>query len=401
MLQIMALALLAFQPVDDFAISTANRLALTPRLDGIIETEEWDALTEFQGVNSYLQWEPGSLYVAGRVPNGKSALISLDLNGDGWLSGGDNIEVLVSPSLRVRRLVESKQDGANWVSTNYLSDLVRVASANGNEFWSFETKILDTGIGEFKKGKTIGVRVEPVDPAAPEVAAFFPRRMQNVSLVMDRSFNLPEGVEWNPEFAARTVTPGQGIKLRLTFKNQGEINLGRIDLRTLGAAASFTSTKNLPFPGFDKKKRAFVDYEANVTAGAPIGYTLLNARVTREDGAESLIQSSYAISEVLQVEPKLKVEKGDIGAPRMISGDIILRSNTTNRLKGKLFLDVPTGWSVRRGNDSAVNIFNSRGISRQRVEIILPAGVQGLTPIPVRVQVGDRAVTQTVYVIVP
>jgi hypothetical protein len=85
----------------------------------------------------------------------------------------------------------------------------------------------------------------------------------------------------------------------------------------------------------------------------------------------------------------------------MISGDLILRSNTTNRLKGQLFLDVPTGWSVRRGNDANVSIFNSRGISRQRVEIILPAGVQGLTPIPVRVQIGDRAVTQTVYVIVP
>lgn len=401
MLQIMALALLAFQPVDDFAISTANRLALTPRLDGIIETEEWDALAEYQGINSFMQWEPGSLYLAGRVPNGKGALISLDLNGDGWLVGNDNIEILVTPSLRVRRLVENKQDGANWDSTPFLSDLVRVASANGNQFWSFETKVLDAGIAEFKSGKNIGVRVEAVDPAAAENPAYYPRRVQTVNLAMDRSFNLPEGVEWSPEFAARTVTPGQGIKLRLTFKNKGEINLGRIDLRTLGAAASFTSTKNLPFPGFDKKKRAFVDYEANVTSGAPLGYTLLNARVTREDGVESLIQSSYSISEVLQVEPKLKVEKGEVGAPRMISGDLILRSNTTNRLKGKLFLDVPTGWSVRRGNDANVSIFNSRGISRQRVEIILPAGVQGLTPIPVRVQIGDRAVTQTVYVIVP
>src|SRR5208283_2501321 len=87
------------QPVQPFVapvvVKQTDRLALTPKLDGKIDPEEWDPFSSQGGLDTYFQWEPRKLHMAARVPVGQDLIVSLDLKGDGWLVGKDNVEVRV------------------------------------------------------------------------------------------------------------------------------------------------------------------------------------------------------------------------------------------------------------------------------------------------------------------
>src|SRR4051812_13139307 len=50
--------------IDREDIADLTRLALTPKLDGKIDTEEWDPFVQSNGMDTYFQWEPGKLYLA-------------------------------------------------------------------------------------------------------------------------------------------------------------------------------------------------------------------------------------------------------------------------------------------------------------------------------------------------
>lgn len=388
------------QTTDDFSVEAVNRLALTPKLNGVLEADEWDTLSVGGGMTSFLQWEPGSLYIAGRVPAEQSARISLDLAQDGWLVGDDNLEITLSPEVRVRRLVQDTQEGARWVEEPLIARMIRAQAVPGADGWTFEMQWLSLESRLFQRNRQFNVRVEATPRDGLEAAAFLPRRTQPVRLAFDRARGLPDGMEWRPDHDVRTVIPGEGIKLRLTFVNKGDGQVGRVDLRTFGFASLFTGQKNLPFPRFDSKRRAFVDYEANVVDGAPLGFTRLIARLVRNDGQEAVIESSYQIADRISVTPELRVEKGEAGTPRIIRGDVILKSNTTASLRGKMFLDLPEGWALRRGNNADFRIWRARGEARMRVELVSPQGVSGLVPVPIRVQLGEKAISHTAYLVI-
>lgn len=376
------------------------RLALTPKIDGSIEAEEWDPFVSPEPFGGYLQWEPGALYAAGQVPSGQEARLSFDLNRDGWTVGSDNLEIAVSQgSVKVRRLIQDVQEGARWQDEPVLSQSIVAKTQDHGEGWTFELRWMGLNSVGFQKGQKFNVRMESTDPSRVEVMAFVPRTTAPVELAFDRAQGLPEGMSWAPEHAVRTVVPGQKIKLRLTFVNKGEAAVSRVDLRTLGFASLFTTSVQKPFPGFDKKQRAFLDYEADVADGAPLGYTRLAAKLQRPDGDVATIESSYQISDIVSIVPALRVEKGEVGTPRIIRGDIGIKSNTTKSLKGKLFFDLPDGWALRKGHDAGFSIYRERGKAKMAIELVSPQGLRGLQAIPIRIVVGDHEITTTEYLV--
>ena len=54
-------------------------------------------------------------------------------------------------------------------------------------------------------------------------------------------FSFPEGVRWKPEFKGRSVVPGDGTRIRQTFKRENEVELKRIEVRSEGMAIVGTS----------------------------------------------------------------------------------------------------------------------------------------------------------------
>ncbi|MBL8060554.1 MAG: hypothetical protein JNK63_07565 [Chthonomonas sp.] len=376
------------------------RLALTPKIDGVIDSEEWDPFVSPEPFRGFLQWEPGALYVAGEVPSGQEARVSFDLKSDGWIIGEDNLEVTVSQDgVKVRRLIQDIQAGARWQDEPLIAQTILCKTESNESGYAFEFRWLGLGATSFERGKKFNVRMEAREINGPEVMAFVPRATAPIELALDRATGLPEGMSWAPEHAVRSVVPGEQIKLRLNFVNKGESGVGRIDLRTLGFASLFTSSHQLPFPSFDKKKRAFVDYQAVIAEGAPYGYTRLVAKLDKPDGSVAVIESSYQITDILTVVPNLRVEKGEVGTPRLIRGDVKLISNTNESLKGKMYFDLPDGWALRKGNDAGFGIYRERGQTKMGVELVSPQGLSGLHSIPIRIQIGEKTIITTEYLV--
>ena len=100
------------------------------------------------------------------------------------------------------------------------------------------------------------------------------------------------------------------------------------------------------------------------------------------------------------IEPNLKLDGGKPGEPRVVKGEILLRSASENGIKGKTIVDAPEGWAVRKGGVQNFSIYQSRGLARIRVELIVPAEFTGLVPLPIRVQVGEREIEKIAFIVI-
>src|SRR4051794_27770199 len=77
------------------AVAESNRIAVTPKINGKLDEEEWDPLASDAATKTFFQWEPGRLHAAAAVPNGEDMVVSIDARGNGWLIGSDNLEIRV------------------------------------------------------------------------------------------------------------------------------------------------------------------------------------------------------------------------------------------------------------------------------------------------------------------
>lgn len=386
-----------------FDAPVTNRIAMTPELDGIIETEEWDHLADVERLRTYLQWEPGTLYLGSNAPSGQEVVWSLDLAGDGWLRGNDNLEVRLIPGaeavkVRVRRLV-SVDANPVWVDDPVVEGLAKVAFKDEGGRWNGELALRELDFRAIRKELNFGVRVDEGGtlPLSDEVKL---RDLVSLRLAMERSFGLPSGVSWAPEMPWRTVVAGESVKLRMNFKREGDWSPTRVDMRTLGDAGQHTATHNLPFPNWDKKGRNLVDYNAQVTAGARKGYTLLLARIFGEGNEVVVVQSSYCISDPVSVEAVPFESVKDADGTTVLRGEVTVKSNSEQSLRGEVWYDVPEGWKVGRGQGAKMLIYHNRGSQRFPIVARVPAGTKGLEYVKVRVQVGKDVYSQMLPVVI-
>lgn len=390
------LALFLIGQPQTFEVPVFNRLAMTPVIDGQIGTEEWDHLADFMSLRSYMQWEPGALYLAGDVPTGYGARMVLDLERGQRSRRSGPLEIMLVPSpdgprvqLRTLQLKDMR-----WVRDDLLERLVQVAIEPTGNRWRFELRFTPLDGARLQFDQQVGVRVEPIGVGAFGAAT---AELAPVRLALDRSFGLPVGVTWNPEIPLRTVTPGESINLRLNFRRESDWAPQRVEMRTLGSAAELTPSIAGPFPTFDRRGRAFLDYRASVHENASPGYSVLLSRVIDKEGKTSIIQSSYNIAPQLSFSTsKPEFRKQPDGSIRTLF-DLTIRSNGSNSLRGKVFTDVPEQFEVTRGNDAGFLIYHSRGSAKARVDFRGPADY-GIVPVQFRVQVGERVFNHTVFV---
>lgn len=390
----------------DFAVAEANRLALTPRLDGSLAQEEWDALADANGARSYFQWEPGVLYAAAKLPKGKDWLLSLDVDGDGWLIGRDNYEVRVSwgdgaPRAQIRLLDATQRDAPAWVEVPFLQGLLKSAGSEDADGWTVELKIVGTMLPMIGLGRSLGVRTDAVDAATESPAAFVPRKTALVTLRWDRSRGLPSGMEWGPEYRVRSAPPGDRFRIRFTFRNPGDSALRRAEFRAEGFARESMAVEEQPFPAFDRKGRSFMDYETLIDPEASRGYRVARARLTGEKGEDVLIQTSFRIADLVEFDTVFPKDLRSKPESQLIRASVVLKSQTRNRVDGVFTVSLPDGWSVAEGADRKFLIYHPRGNTRIGLELIAPAGARGLVPIELKATIGDRVVQQTTAVVLP
>lgn len=393
MLAILASAVLSQAP--EFVVERTVRLACTPQIDGVVAPDEWEPLANFGGLTSYLQWEPGTLYLAGSLTAGQAAVWSLDLKGDGWLVGKDNVEVRLVPEsgtwkVESRLLDATGRNGPEWKSGPVLPGGFAIAGTPE----AFEVKLLGASmpIG-FAPGESMGVRAE-VQPAETPATPYLPRQTAIVTLGLDQSIGLPQGLEWKSEYKARSVAQGETIRIRLNYVKPEAIGLERIDLRTEGEAA-FTAI-GAAFPRADRRGRAFVDYETRAAEDARPGYRVLQGKVVGAAGVEFVTRTSYQVAPLLVFDTNLPRGLKAKGETQLIRGSVTLRSQSMNRLDGTFHLELPPEWSIAKGTDRKFTIYFPRGSSRIGLELIAPKDATGLIPIKYIAEIRGKRVEQVV-----
>lgn len=389
--------------IAKYEIADPNRLAITPRIDGKFDEEEWDLLHGSADLPTYMQWEPGSLYIGANAPSGKDVIISLDLRGDGWLVGNDNLEVRVSwadgaPVTTARILDANNRNSPIWVYAPMTEKLINSAGLEKEGRWNFEAKIQTIDLPSFVLGRTIGIRTDLIDKGVSSGEPFTPRACAVAALRYDRSRGLPSGMEWAPEYKVRSVTPGEGFKLRQTFTNKGTAEFKRVEMRSEGFARESTKLIAEPFPSFDKKKRSFIDFESGVSGDASTGYRLLRTQISGSNNTETVIQSSFLVANLVTFEPTFPMDLMMTADSRIVRGNVTLRSHTTNKLEGTLTVTVPSTWSVSKYATKRFSIYHARGTMKIPIELIAPQREQGLIPIQFKVQIGNKTISDTTYI---
>lgn len=400
MMAALGLARTGFTPADvtqRYDVPFPQRLAITPMIDGRYDEEEWDALCPTAEAPTAMQWEPNMLYLGALVPKGKDVVFTLDLRGDGWLIGNDNLEIRATwdngaPQVSARMLDATNRNSPVWIAQPLLEGMIRSAGIMEDDKWTLEMAVPSAFGFEFVLGRTIGVRSDVANPGENLGEAYVPRTCTLVFLRYERGRNLPSGIEWAPEYKVRNVVPGESINIRLTFRHKGPSPFKRIELHTEGLGKDDTLMTALPFPEFDRKGRSFVDYATTVSGQATHGYRVLRGTLTGAPGDPMIVESSYRISPLLDFDVSLPTNLQSSPDSRVIKGKVTLYSNTPNRLDGILTLGVPDSWSIARGQDRKFTIYHSRGTAIVNFELIAPQGARGLIPLAFTAKIGDKTV---------
>jgi len=382
------------------------RLALTPRVDGTLAEEEWDALGT-GAVESFFQWEPGKIHFAGKLKVGQDLVASLDLLGNGWLIGGENIEVRIKwagdkPEVYARRLDATKAEGPQWVDADALKGSTKVAASLNGDSWTVEATLEDPGWGLLpsKAGTTVGVRMDAVGTQEPLAEPFTPRVVGMLNLMMDRGSNLPAGFKWEPQFKGRSVVPGEDTRIRLTFNGTDALGFKRLDMRTEGLAKDVTSSMGVPFPPFDRKNRSFADYSTLIQPNAEPGWRILRGTLTDGSGATTIMQTCYEVASTVYFALERPKPIMTSSEPQKIRLGTIIHSNTRKRVTGVFRVAPPEGWAVDSGDNKTFVIYNARGSKRQVFEVVVPGGYKGSFPVKLTAEVGGEVINQTVWILV-
>lgn len=383
------------QPLD---VGQPVRLELTPTLDGRIDKEEWDPF----GPQTYFQWEPGRLYVAGQMSAGKDLVLTIDGKADGWLVGRDNLEFRISvqdgkPVVTVRELDATAVKQPIWRERHDLEAASMAAISVDGDQISVEGRFDDANLGVLPtKPKDLSMRLDIVDSQADH-EAYLPRACTRVRLDDHREIALPTGMDSAIQSRTRSVIPGESIFLRVNFHGNNKLGLKTIDLRTLGDAEDSANRMSIVFPKFDNKGRAFVDYQSRIDPSAGTGYRIMRGTLAFADGPNAMVEASYRIAPFLDLT-LMRTSFDRLPENNRIRIPYMVQLYTRQPAEGTVRIAPPAGWEVVKGDVMKFDVLGNQSAAGGQVELKAPADAHGTFPIEVTAETKTHTVTQTCYV---
>ena len=362
-------------------VAETTRLQITPKLDGRIEDEEWDALGTSGDVRTYLQWEPGALHVAAAAAMGKDLLVSVDPGDDGWLVGATNLEARIGQRdgkafVKLRIL-----DATNVAGPTYreIPNLEAASAAAVGPDGTLEATIGDPGLGLLPtKGGRLAVRVDVIPATGASPAANEPRALTPLLLTDFRATALPAGLKATVDLNDIDAVPGESASVRFGFT--GTPMPRRIAIRSEGFAREATSAIELPFPNAGKRGTT-VDYRTGVEPTATVGYRVARATLTGSDGVPGIVQASYRIAPPADVALNVtRLARSD--EDRSIRVGYEVTGNSHGRLSGHATIAVPGGYRVLNGDDAQkITLYEPRRGLPKSFGLFVPAKSRGTIPI--------------------
>jgi hypothetical protein len=379
-------------------VAETNRIRLTPRIDGKIEEEEWDALGTSGETKTYLQWEPGVLHIAASGAMGKDLLVSIDPGSDGWLVGKNNLEARIGlrdgkPTIKLRILDATNVSGPTYREIDNLEAPSKVAIG---EDGTIEVSIVDPGLDLLpEKGGKLSARIDVVASDTPALLANEPRSLTQLDLQTFRAAALPAGLKAKADFTDVPVVPGGDLNLRFGFT--GDAMPKRIAMRSEGFAKDVSSAFEIPFPT-NGKKGVNVEYKTKIQSEALPGYRIARASITGADGIPAILQASFRIAPPLDIELKdthLKISDKD----RSIKVGFQARGNSRRRLAADAVISAPTPYRILNGDDTQkILLAEPRLPLSKSFGLFIPTGSKGTVPVTFTMTIGKNKVEVVKYI---
>ncbi len=381
-------------------------MALTPKIDGKIDEEEWDPIAKTADMQSYFQWEPGKLYIAAVVPTGHDVVASFDLKANGWLHGKDNLEIRLSNAQGKVSVVGRVMDGTDingpkWIDLPGLSLSSTAAATSDGAKTTYEASIGDLGLGIIPtdKGTKMLMRIDDPLSTEPPAAPYLPRALSAVTLIMTRNAALPDKLAFNPEGVGRASVSGENTRLRMAFDGNNSLKLQKLEMHTEGSARNDTIQITVPFPKFDDKGRSYVDYSTGIMEGSPEGYRILRGTLTTTDNVSAIVQCSYRVGPTIDFE--LVRQNVPIAAlDRSMKFSFYAKSNSTRKVTGDVTIVVPDPLKVLNGAQKSFTISTARGQVREAFDLFFPPNIAGTFPIRFVATINGKKTEQVQYLTV-
>lgn len=384
-----------------YRVESTVRVALTPKLDGVIEPEEWDQLGT-DGVQSFFQWEPDMLHWAASAAKTEDIIVSLDTQGDGWLNGKDNLEIRYKggPENRivVRTLDCTDGNGPQWRDGGVLPESIKMAASTTADRWSLESSFTPRMGFSPKTGSKIAIRIDAV-PAGTDVSQpYQPRSLALLMLQMDSSRNLPAGMSWRPNMLFRSIAREDRLKIEFNLqREEGDFVPNRIEMRGEGFARQALAEISQPIGVLDSKGRTSAEFLSVISPTAEPGWRVVRGTVKDKAGQEFQVRSSVRLSYLLDYEFNFQNGARSIPDAQIVKGNVTLRSQANGRIEGVFGYDIPAEWTITKGKTTKILIHNSRGVFKVPIEFIIPKGTQGTFPLHFKVTIGSQSIEKTLY----
>lgn len=371
-------------------VAETSRIRLTPSLDGKIEEEEWDGLGTSGETKTYLQWEPGAIHVAAAATMGKDLLVSIDSDGNGWLVGRNNLEARIGtregkPFVTLRLLDASNVAGPVYRDMPGLEGASRaVVGTDG----TIEASIVDPGLDLLpRKNAKVSIRVDVVPSETPPLASNEPRALAAMRLTDYRAAALPTGLKTTVDFNDVATVPGEEARVRFNFS--GAPMPKRIALRSEGLGREATTATELPFPPAGKKGVG-VEYKTRIVPGALVGYRIVRATLTGDDGVPAVLQASYRVAppaDVTLKSTRLPASEND----RSIRVGFVVQGNSRRRTSGKTTIAVPSPYRITNGSEAQrINLAEPRLPLPKGFDLFVPANSHGTIPITFSMEIDGQ-----------
>ncbi len=373
--------------------SDSQRLKRTPVVDGVLGDGEWDpfyTITDgpIKGT-VYCNWDDNFLYLAARTDGAANVLFDLDLNGDGWLRGADNVEIVIgsaanggTPTVSARLLDASNtKDTPVWNETAIDPKTIVVAEKLVNGTQILEIAIpKNTASLQPRAGQNIGLRAEFLAPGL--VTAFMPTAPFEPHLLLDASLSVARvtavaGINPRLTLSDLKCIAGQKLFATLELTNQTDQNVSVKSVLWTGTGVSANAVNTLrevtikPIPGLKKEK---LNYQTLLPENLAVGSYMLTVTADLEGGKQVSSAAAFTVVEAVQVQMTSDPQPVAVAGQTKLTVDVDVMSAVPDHFRGDVELNVvPSGWIVDGGKKRSLYIDREDARRSARFMLKLPS----------------------------
>lgn len=378
----------------------------TPVIDGTVEEGEWDAFYTFSAAGwdatACADWDPRNLYFAAKSNRPGNVMVMLDANGDGWLNGEDNYQLVftrdaagaVSYSLNRYDSHTATAATAPPVTAAELA-MVTVRSADSDGSYMVEAAIPAAMIRTFRPapGTKIGlmISVQQADGQTVWTPPAGAGDLKQCTLTTKKTASLkPLVVDF--ELLDTTIARGDELRAKFHMTNTGAdtVDAQSFVIAGEGKSGDYLSSQKVRIEGLPPKKHIAHEFRSIIPSDMPLGSWAIGTEARSKAGRLGGVLMSFDVVEPVEIELRIP-EKPVPADVKDVTYTVIVNNNLRRDISGTVRITLPAGWDLWKNADTRQFAARARSSTYASFKAKPPLGVP--TEVPVKVEVAVEGQT--------